>query len=454
MKKSSILVIDDEEVMRDSCRQVLTRQGHEVHTESDGTAGLRLLGEHNFDLVMLDLKMPGLTGMEVLDRIKQVAPETIVIIITGHATVAAAVEAMKLGAYDLLPKPFTPDELLAIANRALERRRLVTENFSLRGELQGLRETEFVLGPNAGMRSILNVISKVAPTDSTVLITGESGTGKELIAQAIHRSSPRKDGPFIAVDCGSLVPTLFESELFGHVKGAFTDAVANKRGKLEMSDGGSVFFDEIGNIGPESQAKLLRALQEREFCRVGDTRSIAFDARIIAATNQDLRKAVEARSFRDDLYYRINVVNIDLPPLRERKDDIPMLVDHFLKDYNRKRKRSVRAVSPAAMRLLLDYSWPGNIRELENVIERAVILCDGQTIEPWDFPFKAARAAGPEAAGTPPAGTLEDVEKAHIMRVLRHVDGHRSRAAQLLGVDRKTLRAKIRRYGIAEPDPD
>ena len=454
MKKASILVIDDEEVMRDSCRQVLTRQGLDVKTAAEGTAGLALLAELNFDLVMLDLKMPGLAGMEVLDRIKQAAPETIVVVITGHATVAAAVEAMKLGAYDILPKPFTPDELLAIVNRALERRRLVTENFSLRGELQGLRENEFVLGPNPGMRGILNVISKVAPTDSTVLITGESGTGKELIAQAIHRSSPRKDGPFIAVDCGSVVPTLFESELFGHVKGAFTDAIANKRGKLELAEGGSVFFDEIGNIGPESQAKLLRALQEREFCRVGDSRSIGFDARIIAATNQDLRKAVEARTFRDDLYYRINVVNLDLPPLRERKDDIPLLVDHFLKEYNRKRKRSVRAVSAAAMSLLLDYSWPGNIRELENVIERAVILCDGKAIEPWDFPFTNARTRTVEAAAAPPEGTLEDVEKAHIMRVLKQAGGHRTRAAQALGVDRKTLRAKIRRYGIEEPDSD
>ena len=452
MKKASILVIDDEEVMRDSCRQVLTRQGHDAHTASSGTAGLGLLAEHNFDLVMLDLKMPGLGGMEVLDRIKQAAPETIVVIITGHATVAAAVEAMKLGAYDVLPKPFTPDELLAIVNRALERRRLVTENFSLRGELQGLRENEFIMGPNPGMRGIFNIIAKVAPTDSTVLITGESGTGKELIAQAIHRSSPRRDGPFIAVDCGSIVPTLFESELFGHVKGAFTDAVANKRGKLELADGGTLFFDEIGNIGPESQAKLLRALQEREFYRVGDTRSISFDARIIAATNQDLRQAVAARTFRDDLYYRINVVNLDLPPLRERKEDIPLLVAHFLKEYNRRRKRSVGAVSEAALGLLLDYSWPGNIRELENVIERAVILCDGKTIEPWDFPFTNARTRAGEAAAAPTEGTLEDVEKAHIMRVLRQVGGHRTKAAQALGVDRKTLRAKIRRYGIQEPD--
>lgn len=454
MKKATILVIDDEEVMRDSCRQVLTRQGHEVKTAGDGAVGLAALAEHAIDLVMLDLKMPGLGGMEVLDRIKQAAPETVVVVITGHATIAAAVEAMKLGAYDLLPKPFTPDELLAIVNRALERRRLVTENFSLRGELQGLRENEFVLGPSPAMRGIINIISKVAPTDSTVLITGESGTGKELIAQAVHRSSPRKDGPFIAVDCGSVVPTLFESELFGHVKGAFTDAIANKRGKLEMAEGGTVFFDEIGNIGPESQAKLLRALQEREFCRVGDTRSISFDARIVAATNQDLRKAVEARTFRDDLYYRINVVNLDLPPLRERKEDIPLLVAHFLKEYNRRRKRSVGSVSEAAMRLLQDYSWPGNIRELENVIERAVILCDGKTIEPWDFPFTSARTRASEVAEAPAEGTLEDIEKAHIKRVLRQVGGHRSRAAQALGVDRKTLRAKIRRYGIEAPDLD
>jgi len=444
MKKTCILVVDDEEVMRDSCRQVLTRQGHETQTADGGEAGLRLLTERSFDLVILDLKMPGLPGLEVLDRIKQAAPETIVVIITGHATVASAVEAMKLGAYDFLPKPFTPDELRAIINRALERRRLVTENFSLRGELQGLRKGEFILGPNPSMRGILNIIGKVAPTDSTVLITGESGTGKELIAKAIHRSSPRKDGPFITVDCGSLVPTLFESELFGHVKGAFTDAIATKRGKLELADGGTILFDEIGNIGLESQAKLLRALQEREFCRVGDTRSIGFDARIIAATNRDLRAAVEGRTFRDDLYYRVNVVNIDLPPLRERKDDIPELVDHFLKEYNRRRKRDVRGVSDAAMRLLMNYGWPGNIRELENVIERAVILCDGRVIEPWDFPFSCPLPAPQPVA----EGSLADAEKAHILRVLKGCDGHRGKAAEALGIDRKTLRAKIRRYGL------
>jgi DNA-binding NtrC family response regulator len=446
MKMARVLMIDNDDVMRDSCRQILARQGHDVKTARDDAEGFGLLAKQSFDLVMLDLKMPGLTGMEALDRIKQASPEIIVIITAEHPAAIAA-EAMKLGAYDLLPKPSTPEQLLTIINRALEQHRLVSENFSLRGELQGLRDSEFVTGPNPGMRGILNIVSKVAPTDSAVLITGESGTGKRLIAQAIHRSSLRKDGPFITVDCGSLVPALFESDLFGHASGA------RQRGKLEMASGGTLFFDEIGNIGPESQAKLHKALQEREFRRVGDARSIACDARIIAATNQALRKAVEARTFRDDLYYRINVVNLDLPPLRERKDDIPPLAAHFLKEYNRRSKRSIDTVSKAAMRLLLDYSWPGNIRELRNVIERAVILCDGKTIEPWDFPFKSAPAEASGAVEAPPVGTLKDVEKTHIRRVLRHLDGHRTRAAQALGVDRKTLRAKIRRYEIEEPDP-
>lgn len=450
-QRINVLVIDDEEVMRDSCQQALTRQGHSVETSENGRAGLKKIGKKVFDLVILDLKMPGIPGLEVLKRIKETSPETIVLIITGHATVASAVEAMKLGAYDFLPKPFTPEEMNSILKRALEKKKLLAENAALREQLDGGRTGEIVVGPNRAMRRMYNLLWKVAPTDSTVLITGESGTGKELVAKAVHRNSERKGGPFITVDCGSVVSTLFESEIFGHVKGAFTDAVANKQGKLELAQGGTIFFDEIGNINLQSQAKLLRAIQEREISRVGDAKVVKIDVRIVAATNADLRKAVQDGKFREDLYYRINVVNVELPPLRERKDDIPPLVSHFIAKYNKSRKRAVASASEKAMELMTDYSWPGNIRELENVIERAVILCDGRTIQPWDLPLReASLAAVTESEGTA-AGTLDEVEKQHIARALRKFHGHRIKTAQSLGIDRKTLRTKMKAYGLPEP---
>jgi len=446
----SVLVIDDEEVMRDSCAQILARRSYAAKFAASGPEGLRLLRAETFDLVLLDLMLPGLSGLDTLQRIKAESPDTIVIIITGHATVASAVSAMRLGAYDLLPKPFTPEEMASILNRALEKRRLVAENVYLREELTQALEGDLVLGPNPGMREICEVIGKVAPTDATVLITGESGTGKELVARALHRASRRAEGPFITVDCGSLVPTLFESELFGHVKGSFTDAVETRRGKLELASGGTIFFDEIGNITVEAQAKLLRAVQEREITKVGDSKSLKIDVRIIAATNRDLKAAVEAGKFRDDLYYRLNVVSLRLPPLRERKDDIPGLVEHFIVKYNRRRKKNIASVSAEAMRRLVEYAWPGNIRELENVIERAVILVDHPVIGPGDIPDLdlSVGPSGGEARGGQELKTLTQMEKECILRTLQACGGNKTRAAESLGIDRKTLHLKIKAYGI------
>jgi len=441
----NILIIDDEEVMRDSLSQVFSRRGHSVRLADSGRAGLKLLSGEAFDLVVLDLKMPGIPGMEVLRRIRKLYPETVVIIITGHGTMASAVEAMKAGAYDFLPKPFTPDELTSILDRALEKRKLAGELARLR-DGAGTDEAEVIIGPNKALYRIYQLIWKVAPTDSNVLITGESGTGKELVARAVHRNSPRKNGPFVTVDCGSLVPTLFESELFGHVRGAFTDAVASRCGKLELADGGTIFFDEIANINMECQARLLRAIQEREITRVGDNRVIKFDARLIAATNKDLRQAMKAGEFREDLFYRLNVVNVHMPPLRERKEDIPALVKHFIAKYNRKRKKNTAEISDLALELLTNYRWPGNIRELENIIERAVILCEDRCILPDDLPLHDF--APDPVAPHPEPKRLEDAEKEHIASVLKMFAGRRNRAAEFLDIDRKTLRAKIRKYGL------
>ncbi|TET44919.1 sigma-54-dependent Fis family transcriptional regulator, partial [Candidatus Aerophobetes bacterium] len=342
---ANILVIDDEEVMRDSCKQILSRQGHNVKLAEDGYQGLELLKEKSFDLVILDLKMPGIDGMEVLEKIKESSPETAVVVITGYATVESAVEAMKRGAYDFLPKPFTPEEFRLIIERALEKKRLILENIYLRQELEVKRKSEVIIGKSKVMQKVYELIRRVGPTDSTVLILGESGTGKELVAKAIHHHSQRKNKPFVIVDCGALVENLFESELFGHVKGSFTDAASTKLGRFEVANGGTLFFDEIGNIGPNVQAKLLRAIQEREITRIGSSKTIKIDVRIIAATNKNLRKAIQEKTFREDLFYRLSVVPITLPLLRERPEDIPELANYFLKKYNQKRGKNLTGIS-------------------------------------------------------------------------------------------------------------
>jgi len=446
--RASILVIDDEESVRDSCRQTLSRDGNRVEVAEDGTKGLGVLAERSFDVVILDLKMPGLSGMEVLKRIKQSDPATVVIVITGYATVDSAVEAMKNGAYDFVPKPFTPDALRVITRRALEKRELDLENFLLRDQLKASFGPDVVVGRSEPMKKVEELIRKVGPTDSTVLITGESGTGKELVARAIHRASRRRDKPFVVVDCGSLVENLFESELFGHIKGSFTGATTTKYGRFELANGGTLFFDEIGNTGINIQTKLLRVLQEREITKVGSSQVVKVDVRIIAATNEDLHEAVKAGTFREDLFYRLSVVPISIPPLRARRGDIPLLVSHFLNKYNTRRRKGIVAVSEEAMKALVEYDWPGNVRELENAIERAVVLAESDVIGPSDLLYYGRMTARPARPSTYEVRRLEEVERDHIEKALAIFNGHRGRTAEALGIDRKTLRAKLKRYGI------
>ena len=446
--QANILVIDDEETMRDSCRQTLSRDGSRVAVAEDGSRGLAMLKKESFDLVILDLKMPGLSGMEVLKKIKEEDPEVVVVVITGYATVESAVEAMKIGAYDFIPKPFTPESLRAIVKRALDKRELALENVLLRGELKASFGPDVIVGQSKLMKKVEELVRKVGPTDTTVLISGESGTGKELVARAIHRQSSRMDKPFVAVDCGSLVENLFESELFGHVKGSFTGATATKYGRFELANGGTLFFDEIGNISINIQTKLLRVLQEREVTKVGSSQVIKVDVRIVAATNKDLQKAVKAGTFREELFYRLSVVPITLPALRERRDDISLLATHFLSKYNKKRRKNIRAISERAMKALVEYDWPGNVRELENAIERAVVLAENDVVKPSDLLYYGLTVERSLRSDVSEAQRLIDVEREHITKTLKMFNGHRGKAAEALGIDRKTLRSKLRRYGI------
>ena len=446
--QANILIIDDEETMRDSCRQTLSRDGHGIEVAESGSKGLSLLEAESFDLVILDLKMPGLSGMEVLKKIKQNDPEAMVIVITGYATVESAVEAMKRGAYDFIPKPFTPDSLRVIVKRALDRRELALENVLLRDELQAGFEPGVIIGQSKSMKEVEQLVQKVGPTDTTVLISGESGTGKELVARAIHRFSSRKDKPFVAVDCGSLVENLFESELFGHVKGSFTGATATKYGRFELANGGTLFFDEIGNISINIQTKLLRVLQEREITKVGSSQVVKVDVRIVAATNKDLHKAVKAGTFREDLFYRLSVVPITLPALCERRDDIPLLAHYFLRKYNKKRKKNIRAISDRAMKALVEYDWPGNVRELENAVERAVVLAEDDVISPSELLYYGLSDETPSRSDAGKSQRLVDVEKEHIAKTLKMFNGHKGKTAERLGIDRKTLRSKLNKYGI------
>lgn len=443
--KFNILIIDDEEGIRDSCSQLLERRGHNVDTAENGEEGLELLNKSGFDIVILDLKMPGIGGIEVLNRIKEDNPEIIVIVITGYATVESAVKAMKLGAYDFLPKPFTPDELNVTIKRAEEKMKLQLKNLYLQEELNSSLDMDEIIGESKSIVKLKQMIRKVAPTDSTVLITGESGTGKELVARAIHRYSQRNDKPFITVDCGSIVPNLFESELFGHVKGSFTGATKDKRGKLELADNGTIFFDEIANIDTNIQGKLLRAIQEKEITKVGGTETIKVDCRIISATNKDLLSAIDEGTFREDLYYRLSVIPIHIPPLRDRKQDIPVLVRYFLKKYNNKKGKDIQSISEKAMEKLMNYKWPGNVRELKNIIERAVVLSTGREIK-QDVLF--TQPENSKKKNLEPA--LESAEKNHIINILNRCDWNKTEAAELLEIDRKTLYRKIKKYNIQE----
>lgn len=445
----NVLIIDDEEAIRDSCSMVLKKEGYHVLSSVDGIQGLKLFKQNDVHVVLLDLRLPGMQGHEILTRLKDESPETPVVIITGFATIESAVETIKRGAFDYLAKPFSPEELRVIVKKALESRALYSRSLALSEANKKNKEFGMVRGKSPAMSKVMDIVKRVSATESTVLITGESGTGKELLATEIHNHSFRRNAPFVVVDCGALVETLFESELFGHVKGSFTGAHETKHGRFEVADGGTIFLDEIGNISLNIQAKLLRAIQEREITRIGSTEPIKVDVRIIAATNEDLAESVKAGKFREDLFYRLSVVPLHIPPLRERKEDISLLLDHFIAKYNVKARKSIVQLSPAAKKALQEYDWPGNIRELENTIERAVVLSQNERIELEDLIYHGIGSAISFLQST--GGkykTLEEMEHEYIRVVLQSQHGNRSQTAKILGIDRKTLLSKIKKFHL------
>jgi len=450
----NVLVIDDDPTMRDSCRQVLSRQGCRVKLAENAEQGLAYLQGEPYDVVLLDLRMPGMSGLDALDRIKLIDPDVVVVVITGFASVDGAVRSMKGGAFDFIPKPFTPSMLRTIVTRALEHRRPAAPEADNAAGGDG-RGAESLIGITPAMQRLRRMIRRIGKSGSTVLITGESGTGKELVARALHFHSPRARAPFVVVDCGCLVENLAEAELFGHVMGAFTGANYARPGRFELADGGTIFLDEICNISPVVQHKLLRVLQEPEITRLGSTKSIRVDVRTIAATNSDLCAGVGRGNFREDLYYRLNVIPICLPPLRDRREDIPLLAEHFFHVFNKKRRNGeLKGISSAAVRMLGQHTWPGNVRELENVIERAVVLAESEVLTEDDLTGKGVLPpfGAPETAGQ--GMLLSQAEKKHIRRVLEEHSFNILRSARALGIDRKTLRHKARKYGLlAGPAP-
>jgi len=446
---ANILIIDDDESMRLGCVQTLNQEGLRARAASNGAGGLQLAREESFDIAIVDLRMPGLNGMQVLEKLKEENPSIAVIVITGYATIESAVEAIRQGAFDYLPKPFSPELLVTVVKRTLDRRQLALENMCLRMALQEKVGPDTIIGDSPAMANVAKLIRKVAPTDATVLVVGETGVGKELVARAVHRQSYRRDKPFVAVDCAALVENLFESELFGHVRGAFTGAVETTVGKFELANNGTLFLDEIGNIGPAVQVKLLRAIQEQEFMRVGGSQRIKVNVRIIAATNTDLLKDIKEGRFRDDLFYRLSVVVIQIPPLRERREDIRVLAHHFLRKFSAKRNRNVTGFSEQALQAMEAYEWPGNVRELENTVERALVMAEKQIIEPADlFFYGPVQPAAPDA---PAEGHLAGMEKREIIMALGRFHWQVGKAAYYLGINRKTLRDKIRKYGLTAP---
>jgi len=446
-KKPRIFIIDDEESIRDSCSQVLVKEGYSVETSSHGKEAVNILDDSEFDVVLLDLKLPGVPGIKILQKIKKSHPDTPVIIITGFASIESAVNTIKKGAFDYLAKPFSPEELRTIVKKALDTRK--SRVAYPEKEITNTHDLSMVVGKSQSMAKVIDIMKRVSPTESTVLITGESGTGKELLASEIHKHSLRRNAPFVVVDCGALVETLFESELFGHVKGSFTGAHVTKHGRFEVADGGTIFLDEISNISMNIQAKLLRVIQEREVTRIGSTKPIKVDVRILAATNVSLAERVKQNKFREDLFYRLSVVPINIPPLRERKEDIPPLLEHFLQKYNQKLSKDIKGFTSEAKKAIMDYDWPGNIRELENTIERAVVLTRGKKVVLDDLIYHgigSSRSLAHSVGGR--HKTLEEVEKEHIKNVLKSQHGNKSKTAQVLGIDRKTLYSKIKKYRI------
>jgi len=461
-----ILIVDDEQIIIDSCLRILRNADYQLEAVQDGLEALRKIDEAHYDILILDIMMPKIDGLEVLRRVREGHPDIDVIMITGLSQIETAVKSMKLGAFDYLPKPFDPDELKLVVHRALERRQLLAENLNLKAEVGAKYRFENVIGSSPQMQSVYRLLAKCAPTNSTVLLTGESGTGKELIARAIHYNSLRKDKPFIPVDCNALTETLLESELFGHVKGAFTGAVGNKKGMLEIASGGTLFLDEIGNISLTTQAKLLRVIQEREFRAVGDTRTQAADFRLITATNKDLKAMVADGRFREDLFYRINIFPIRVPPLRERRDDIPALAFHFLRVFSEEMGKQVAEFSEGAMAVLMNYDWPGNVRELENTVQRAVILATEPVIRRAHL-VNIDEASPGTAVDIPRTGeelkqikklarekSVENIEKLFVLEALRRNGWNATRSAEETGMQRANFQALMKKYNIRIRDSE
>jgi DNA-binding NtrC family response regulator len=452
----NILIVDDEEVLQDVLTVLIRREGHTTLSALTGEAALEILEREEIDLVVLDLMLPGRSGLETLREIRGRDPEQVIVVITAYSSIESAIEAMREGAFHYIPKTFKNEEVLLTIRKGLEQRRLAVENRSLKQQLRQRFAFDNILGKSKPMQQVYELIQLSAPAKSNILILGESGTGKELVAKAIHHHSRRADGPFITVNSGSMPADLLESTLFGHVRGAFTGAIASKKGLFELADGGSIFFDEIGNIPLDTQAKLLRVIQEKEFMRLGGVETLKADVRIVAATNADLDGAVAAGQFREDLFYRLNVITLQLPPLRKRGEDIPLLAQHFLARYARENEKQIHEIAPRAMEVLLDYHWPGNVRELENIIERAVVLSTGELLGVDLLP---AGVRQPETGGfAPPAlptngisfkDAVSDYERALIVKALQSCGGVQKRAAEMLRVKPTTLHEMMKRLNIS-----
>ena len=442
-EKISILIVDDEESVRDSLHNWFIEDGYDVERAENAKKALLMLESRKFDIILADIKMPGMDGMEMHRRIRALNKDTIVIIMTAFASVDTAVQALKDGAYDYVTKPFDPDDLSHLIRNAATQISLKAENEALKRKVTTLEDIDDLIGQSEAIRKVLKQVESVAQSNSSVIITGESGTGKELVARAIHSNSPRKYFPLISVHCGALTESLLESELFGHEKGAFTGATFNRKGRFEMADGGTIFLDEIATISSKMQVELLRVLETKSFVRVGGNKEIASDFRVICATNRDLKSMVKSGNFREDLYYRLNVVNIAIPPLRERTEDIPLLVNHFIKKYCTSMSRDMITIEPAALKHLENFEFPGNVRELENMIERAIVIGNGKEIKLRDLPM------GKEAINSS-VESLDELEKRHVEMILNKYAWNVSRSAKALNVDRVTLYNKIRKYNLKQ----
>jgi len=442
----NIMVVDDELIVRESLKGWLEKFGYGVHTAEDAQDALEKLESETYDVLFVDIKMPGMDGIELLKKVKEDQPDVIVVMITAHGSIESAIAAMKAGASDYLMKPFDPEDLELLIEKLVQTKRLVDQNKWLRESYEGKSRFQDLIGQSGAMQKLFELIQDVAPNDTPVLIVGETGTGKELVAKALHALSPRRYAPFVAVNCGAFTETLLESTLFGHEKGAFTGAHHMQKGRVEMANGGTLFLDEVGEISPKMQVDLLRVLEEKKFHRLGNPKPMTVDFRLVSATHSDLEEAVQDRAFRQDFYYRINVITIAVPPLRERKEDMELLAYHFLGRYSQELNKNITGISKEALDILTSYDWPGNVRELENVIERSVVIGKKRKIAPEDLPFQDVRIPR-----KPVAGSLEKVEKDHISEMLRACGWNIARTAGLLGINRTTLYKKIKKYGLKQP---